>query len=195
MVGQAVEERGCHLGVAEDAGLFAEGEIGGDNDRGAFVEATDEMEQKLASGLSEGEIAEFVENDEVHAGQVLGEAPLAPVTGLGLEPVDEVEDIVEPTARAILDKASRDRDGEMGLAGAGSSDQDNVALLGDEATAGEAVDQRLVDRRPVELEVVDVLGERQLGDRQLVLDRAGLFLADLGGEQVADDAPAARAGA
>src|SRR5438270_849716 len=32
------------------------------------------------------------------------------------------------------------------------------------------------------------LGQRQLGDGELVLDRAGLFLRDLGAEQVADDA-------
>ncbi len=39
----------------------------------------------------------------------------------------------------------------------------------------------------VEDEVVEVLGERQLGGGDLVLDRAGLLLGDLGGEQVADD--------
>ena len=53
---------------------------------------------------------------------------------------------------------------------------------------GQIADQRLVDRRAGEVEVVEVLGERQLGDGQLVLDRAGLLLGDLGGEQVADDA-------
>jgi hypothetical protein len=42
-------------------------------------------------------------------------------------------------------------DGEMGLAGAGPADQHGVALLGDEAAAGEVVDERLVDRRAIEL--------------------------------------------
>jgi len=32
MVSQAVEQRGGHFGVAEDAGPFAEREIGGDDD-------------------------------------------------------------------------------------------------------------------------------------------------------------------
>jgi len=32
-------------------------------------------------------------------------------------------------------------------------------LLGNEAAAGEIIDERLVDRRAVELEVVNVLGE------------------------------------
>ena len=74
------------------------------------------------------------------------------------------------------------------FAGAGPADQHGIALLGDEATAGEVVDERLVDRRAFEPEVVDILGEWQLGDGELVLDRACLLLADLGVEQITDDA-------
>jgi hypothetical protein len=51
MVGQAVEQRGGHLGFAEDARRFAEGEVGADDDRGALVEPADEVEQELAAGL------------------------------------------------------------------------------------------------------------------------------------------------
>jgi hypothetical protein len=43
---EAVEQGRGHLGIAEDAGPFAEGEIGGDEDRGALVEAADEMEEQ-----------------------------------------------------------------------------------------------------------------------------------------------------
>jgi hypothetical protein len=32
VVGQTIEQRSCHLGVAEDARPFTEGEIGGDDD-------------------------------------------------------------------------------------------------------------------------------------------------------------------
>ena len=57
MMGEAVEECCGHLGITEDAGPFAEGEVCGDNDRGAFVELADEVEQELATSLGEGEIA------------------------------------------------------------------------------------------------------------------------------------------
>ena len=117
VVSEAIEQCGGHLGVAEDARPFAEGEIGGDDYRGAFVEPADEMEQELAAGLGEGQVAELVEDDEVHAGEVIGEPALASVAGLGFEPIDEIDDIVEPAARAGADAASRDGDGEMGLAG------------------------------------------------------------------------------
>ena len=117
VMGQAIEQRGGHLGVAEDARPFAEGEVGGDDDRGALVEPADEVEQELAAGLSEWQIAEFVEDDEVHAGQVIGEPALPAVAGLGLEPVDEIDHVVEPAAGAAADAASGNRDGQVGLAG------------------------------------------------------------------------------
>ena len=110
------------------------------------------------------------------------------VAGLDLEAVDEIDHIVEAATGTGSNAASGNGDGKMGLAGANSTDQDDVALLSDEAAAGEIVDERLVDRCSVELEVRNVLGQRQLGDGELVLDRAGLLLVDLGVEQIADDA-------
>ena len=83
MMGEAVEERGCHLGVAKHTGPIAKGQIGGDDDGSALVEPADQMKEQLAAGLSEGQIAEFVENDEVHAGEIFGEPPLP--AGAGFE--------------------------------------------------------------------------------------------------------------
>src|SRR5882724_7374704 len=119
---------------------------------------------------------------------MIGDAALPSIAGLGFETVDEVDHVVEPATGTGANAASGDSDGEMGLAGAGPTDKHGVALLGDDAAAGEAVDERLVDRCAVELEVVAVLGERQLGDRELIANRAGLLLADLGAEQIADNA-------
>ena len=72
---------------------------------------------------------------------------MASIAGLGLKPVDEIDHVVEPAAGAAADAASGNGDGKMCLAGAGPADQHGVALLGDEAAAGEVVDERLVDRR------------------------------------------------
>src|SRR5436305_6489787 len=128
------------------------------------------MEQELTAGLRERQIAQLVENDEVHAGQMLGEPSLPTVAGLGLEPVNEVDHVVEASSGAIADATSGDGDGQMGLASAGAANQHDVALLGDEAAASEIIDESLIDRRAVELEVDDVLGERQLGNGELVFD-------------------------
>ena len=63
---------------------FAEGEIGGDDHRGLLVEAADQVEQQLAAGLGERQIAEFVEHDEVHAAEIVGQPALP--AGRGFRP-------------------------------------------------------------------------------------------------------------
>src|SRR5207344_1633621 len=95
VVSQAVEQRGGHLGVAEHARPFAECQIGGDDDGGSLVKPADEVEQELTAGLCERQIAQLVENDEVHAGQMLGKPALPTVSGLGLKPVNEVDDVIK----------------------------------------------------------------------------------------------------
>src|SRR5271169_1972668 len=75
----------------------------------------------------------------------------------------------------------------MRLARAGSADQDDVALLGDELAAGKIALPILVDRRAFEREVVDILGERQLGDGELISDRTRVLLRYLRLEQIADE--------
>ena len=61
MVGEPVEERGGHLGIAEDGRPFAEGEVGRDEDRYPLVQLADQMEQELAAGLGEREVAKLIE--------------------------------------------------------------------------------------------------------------------------------------
>ena len=130
MMGEAVEQRGRHLWIAEHARPFAEGEIGGDEDRSSLVEPADEMEQQLAAGLSEGQIAEFIEDDEVEAREVIGEPSLAAGAGFGLELVDEIDGGEEAPARSSADAASRDRDGQVCLARPGRSAEAVLARAG-----------------------------------------------------------------
>ena len=99
-MGESIEERGGHLGIAEHARPFAEGEVGRDEDRGALVETADQVEQQLPAGLGEGEIAEFVEDDEVEAGEIVGDASLTSGSGFGLELIDEVDGGEEAPARS-----------------------------------------------------------------------------------------------
>src|SRR6266576_2584808 len=177
------------ISAANKTGLtFSECEVGSDDDGRELVEPADEVEQELAAGLSERKVAKFVKDDEVHPGQMLGDTTLPSVAGLDLEAVDEVDHVVEAAAGTGTNAASGNGDGQMCLAGASTPDQHGVALLGDEATASEIIDQRLVDGCAVELEVLRVFRKRQFGDGELVLDRAGLLLVDLGVEQVANNA-------
>ena len=71
MMSETVEQRGGHLGVAE-------GEVGGDDGRGSLVEPAHQVEEQLPAGLGEGQVAEFVEDDEVASDELVCGAALAP---------------------------------------------------------------------------------------------------------------------
>lgn len=72
------------LGVAEGGRPFAEGEVRGDDDGALLVEPADQVEEQLSSGLCEGQIAKFVEDDEVHACEII--RPCGPGGRRGLRP-------------------------------------------------------------------------------------------------------------
>jgi len=57
------------------------------------------MEQQLSTSLSDGRITEFVENDEVDAGEIVGDATLAPGARFRFQPVDEIDGVEEPPRR------------------------------------------------------------------------------------------------
>src|SRR5271169_1071376 len=146
------------------------------------------MKQQLTAGLSERQIAELVEHDEVHAGQIFGKAILAAGASFVLQSIDEIDDSVKAPSGAAADAGPGNGYGKMRLAGAGSADQHGIALLGEKSAARQVADQRLVDRRASKIEVDNVLGQRELGDGQLILDRARLLLGDFGTEQFSDNA-------
>ena len=126
------------------------------------------MEEKLATGWSERQVAELVEDDEVHAAEIIGDAALAPGARLGLELVDEIDGGEKAPPPSGADAASRNGHQHcVRLAGAGSADEHGVALLGDEAAAWEVANEGLVDRRVLEGEVVEILGE--LGSLEAVI--------------------------
>ena len=137
------------------------------------------MEQQLAAGLGEGQIPKLVEDHKVEATQEVGGAALPAGAGLGLELVDEIDDVEEAATGAAANAGAGDAHGDVSLAGAGAADQDQVALVVQEGAAGEVAHQRLIDRHSLEVKRVDVLHERHLGDRHLVLDRARLLLTEL----------------
>ena len=106
---------------------------------------------ELAAGLSEGQIAEFVEDDEVHAGQIVRHAALFVAEGLGLQPVHQIDDVEDAPARAAPKERASVGDPEVGLAGAGAADQHDIALVGHEAAGGQIAHQTLVDPRAGEV--------------------------------------------
>lgn len=81
----------------------AEGRAGGTQ----ALRAADRGEQ-LSTSLSEGEIAKFVKNGEVVAGETIGDSALPPCACFSLQAVDEINGLEEAAAQAGADAASRD---------------------------------------------------------------------------------------
>src|SRR3546814_2591097 len=100
VMGEPIEQRGGHFGIAEHGRPFAERQVGGDDDRGVFVKSADEMEQQLPASAGERQIAQFVEDQEVEPRQMLGELSGAALVNLHLEPVYKIGRVVEANARS-----------------------------------------------------------------------------------------------
>ncbi len=49
MIGNLVKQRGCHLGITKDGDLFAELQIGGNNDTGIFIELANQMREQCST--------------------------------------------------------------------------------------------------------------------------------------------------
>ena len=53
---------------------------------------------------------QFIEDGEVQARELIGDVSLTAVSGFGFEPVDEIDDVVEPAARAGTEGETHDTD-------------------------------------------------------------------------------------
>ena len=137
-MGEPIEQRRGHLGVGEDLRPLGEGEVGRDDQRGAFIEPTDQMEEQLATRLGERQIAELVQDDKVHAGQLIGESAGPSGLALGLKLVNEVHHVEEARFGTLPDAGAGDPDGQMRLAGARAANEHHVALLRQEGAASPA---------------------------------------------------------
>ena len=76
--------------------------------------------QQLAARLGERQIAEFVEHHQINAGELLGQPAGDAGASLGLQTVDQVDDVEEARPSVALAYAiGGDGDRQMAFAGAG----------------------------------------------------------------------------
>ena len=126
VVDGAVDDRGGHVGVAEHASPSAGLDVRGVDDALGLVRVGHDLEQESAAFLVYGHVAELVDDD--HAG--LGDGLQFPVEFAfrvgAQEPHDQARGGVEPHRHALPAGLPAQRDGEVGLAGAGRPEHDHV---------------------------------------------------------------------
>ncbi len=91
-----------HLGVTKDRGPFAEVEICGDHDAGAFVEFTEQMEQQRPARGAEWQIPELVQDHHVQAGHAFGNLPSLTLGLFLLKGIDQFDGGEEPDLAAVM---------------------------------------------------------------------------------------------
>jgi hypothetical protein len=52
----------------------------------------------VSASLGERQVAEFIEDDEVKASEIIGETSLATSPSFGFEPVNQIDGVEKPTA-------------------------------------------------------------------------------------------------
>lgn len=93
-VREPIKQGRGHFGVTEDTGPFAEVQVGGDDHAGALVELAQQVKEQGTAAGAEGQIAHFVEDDQIHAHQAGGEA-----TGLALRLLEFATSLTEHAYR------------------------------------------------------------------------------------------------
>ena len=183
VVRQPIEHGGCHFGVAENLRPIGKGEIGCDQQRRVLIELADQVEQQLATSLAERQVAEFVDDDEIIAQQLLGQAAASAGGLLLLELVDQIDQIEESSSSPGADDRRGDSDAQMGFSGAGAADEDRIAFGVEEGAGGEFAYLPFIDRSIGEDELVEIFEDRELGSADAVADRAGLPVGAFGSDQ------------
>ena len=140
VVDDAVDHGCCDDLVSEDAAPAGEGQVAGEHQAGVFVAGADELEEQVRSVLFEGQVADLVDDDESVAaqlGQFGGEPSGAVGVGQAGDPVGGGGE-QDPVSVAAGGHAEGDR--QMGLSGAGWSEEDNIAGFGEEPAGGQGRD-------------------------------------------------------
>jgi hypothetical protein len=106
VVGQAVENGAGEALRAEDLGPFVEGQVRGDDDRAALVALGDDLEEQLGAGLAERHEAEFVDDQQLLAGEGLLQALQAAFVDRLDQLVDQAAAVVKRTFRPFWQAAS-----------------------------------------------------------------------------------------
>ena len=117
--GDAVDDGGDQAGVGEDCAPFAEGQVGGDGDGGAFLAFGDDLEEQFGSAGVDVDVAELVEAEQVEAAVAADDPGQDSFVGGFDEFVDQLGGGGVADASSLFAGGQAQSDEEMTFAGAG----------------------------------------------------------------------------
>jgi len=149
--GEAVEDGHGDGGVAEVTAPDAEGDVGGNDGRGAAVAQVDEIEEGVSGGglvvafldLAE---ADIVDDEQVGSGPGFETAAVGGVGEAGVQVVEQVDAAGIADGELLLAGAKAEGLEEVALAGTALAGQDEIVVAAHEVEAPELEDEGLVER-------------------------------------------------
>ena len=184
---EAVEECRRHLGIDEHGGPFGEVQVRGDDDARMLVELAQQMEQQRTARLAEWQVAELIEDDDVHAQQTAGDTTGSALSLFLLERIDQVYRPVEAHPLGVLhDPGHTDGGRKMAFAATGPTHQNDVVGRFGERRLGQLRHQLAIDRRDLEVEAGEVAVNGELRRTHLMAHRAGRPIGGLGEQHLLD---------
>ena len=184
-MGEAVEQGGGHLGIAEDRGPFAEAEVGCDDDACALVKLAQQVEEQRPTLGAEGQVAQFIKDHHVELGQAFCDLPSLALGLFLFEGVDQFDRREESDLTAMM------RDGldamgrrDMGLSGARTADQDDTLGSVHELATVQGPDSGFIDLAGGEVEAREVLVGREACGLHVIGDGSDLAFGQFGLQQL-----------
>ena len=154
MVDDPIDECGGAGGIGKNRGPFAEVEVGSEDDTLLLIPSIDNLEEQIGIAVVVGEIAKFVDAQQLEAA-VVAESAVESACGFGAREVEKEFGGRDEEGRMTgLHGAICDVLGQHGLAQALGSDQYDIAILGEEVESEGGFDESPVDSLgPVPVEV------------------------------------------
>ena len=125
-MGDPIQHRCGHLLVRKHLAPFAEGQVGGQDQAGALVQLTEQVEQQGATAFGKWQIALLVQDHGIDIDQPVGQLSGFAGRLLLLQLVDQIYHAVEAHTLASAHGVASQIDGLVGFPRAGSADQQDV---------------------------------------------------------------------
>ncbi len=129
------------------------------------------------------QITEFIQNDRINQGELSGKVSCLAVLFFLVQEIDQIHGIVEANPLALMDGSDTQSGGQMGLAGTGAADEDQVMGGVEVAALSELFDASLFEWAFLPLKTTEIPVHGKACGLELVGQATGLVVGLFGIQQ------------